>query len=88
MGLFTSGARATFVGVLLIIGAVIFLLSGLDVIRIGAMRSGQYIISSGADVLIAFALIAIGLAYLYSEVGKPGKPKYEVQLTEQTLGPK
>jgi hypothetical protein len=71
MALFASEAKTTFVGIALVVIAVIFLLSGLDIIRVGALRSGQYLVSSGADVVIAFILIAIGLAYVYSEAGKP-----------------
>ena len=88
MALFSSGAKTTFIGVVLIVFAVIFLLSGLDVLRIGILRSGQYLISGKVDVLIAFIMLAFGLAYIYSEVGKPGKPKYEVTLGEQTMNPK
>ncbi len=85
MVLFTGGAKNIFTGVVLIIAAVIFLLSGLDVIRMGVLRAGQYLVSAEADIIISFVLLAIGLAYIYSEVGKPGKPKYEVSLKEQTL---
>ena len=87
MALFTGGAKSTFIGVIFVVISIIFLLSGLDVIRIGIFSQGQYIFSSGADILIAFVLIVVGLGYIYSEVGKPGKPKYEVSLGEQKLHP-
>lgn len=85
MSLFTGGAKSTFIGVILIVIAVVFLLSGLDVIRLGIMKTGQQIISQEADILIAFVLMVVGLGYIYSEAGKPGKPKFEVTLGEQKL---
>jgi len=85
MALFTDSAKNTFIGVIFVIIAIVFLLSGLDVLRIGWMGNRYFIISEQFDVLIAFALIVIGLGYIFSEVGKPGKPKYEVTLGEQTL---
>ncbi len=88
MSLFTGGAKSTFIGVIFVVIAVVFLLSGLDVIRLGIMKAGQQIISREADILIAFVLMVVGLGYIYSEAGKPGKPKYEVVLGEQTMNPK
>ena len=85
MSLFDSGAKSTFLGVIFIVIAVVFLLSGLDIIRLGIMKAGQQIVSREADILIAFVLMVVGLGYIYSEVGKPGKPKFEVILGEQKL---
>lgn len=88
MALFTSGARSTFIGVVLIVLAVVFLLSGLDIFRIGVITKGQYFLSAQGDVIVSFILTIVGLAYIFSEAGKPGKPKYEVTLGEQTMNPK
>jgi uncharacterized membrane protein YozB (DUF420 family) len=85
MSLFDSGAKSTFIGVIFIVIAIVFLLSGLDIIRLGIMKAGQQIISREADILIAFVLMVVGLGYIYSEVGKP---KYEVTLGEQKMNPK
>ena len=80
MGLFSSGAKTTFSGIVFVVIAVIFLLGGL-----GFLRDGDPILSFEWDIIIAFLTLALGLAYIYSEVGKPGKPKFEMEIKETTV---
>ena len=80
MALFTSGAHTVFYGVALIALALVFFLSG-----VGVFKSNIHIFGGTADTVMAFVLVIVGVALVYSEAGKPGKPKYEVTLGEQKL---
>ncbi|MDP2973550.1 MAG: hypothetical protein Q8N60_00725 [Candidatus Diapherotrites archaeon] len=80
--LFDADARYLFYGVILIVLSVVFLLSSL-----GVFRSGDYIIGEQADFLLAFFLIIVGCAMVFSAAGKPGKPSFSVKLKEATTGP-
>lgn len=50
-----------FYGVAMVVGAVIFLISG-----IGALKNSFYILSPEADILIAFVLGLGGVAYIFN----------------------
>ena len=64
MALLSDGGKNTLFGVVLVIFAVIFLFSGLDLVDFS-------IFSDELDILFAFILIIVGMAYVFSEVGKP-----------------
>ncbi len=55
-----------FLGVALVALSVVFLLSGLGVFRVFGQT--QFVTSQNTDILIAFFALAIGLAYVYSEL--------------------
>jgi hypothetical protein len=78
--LYGSGATTTLTGAILIIVSVVFFLSGM-----GLFRNGFYIFDETIDVLVAFFALLIGMVYIFTEAGKPGKPKFKVQAKEQKL---
>ena len=55
-----------FLGAALVALSVVFLLSGLGVFRV--FGKTQFVVSQQMDIIVAFAALAIGLAYLYSEL--------------------
>jgi len=66
MTLLSEGGKNTLFGVILVIFAVIFLFSGLDLVDFS-------IFSDELDILSAFILIIVGMAYVFSEVGKENR---------------
>ncbi len=80
--LFDSDSRYLFYGIVLVVLSVVFLLSSLSV-----FKSGYHVVGEQADFLIAFFLIVVGCAMIFSAAGKPGKPSYTVKLKEATTGP-
>ncbi len=75
--LFDADARYIFYGVVLVVLSVVFLLSSL-----GVFRSGYYIVGEQADFLLAFFFIVVGCGMVFSAAGKPGKPKFDVNISE------
>ncbi|MBN1941495.1 MAG: hypothetical protein JW772_04920 [Candidatus Diapherotrites archaeon] len=78
MALFSDDSVVIFYGIIIVVMAVVFLLSSL-----GVFWKSTYIIDDRLDLVIAFILIVFGLALIFSQAGKPGKPKFEVSLGEQ-----
>ena len=58
----TKTSRDTVLGIFLVIGATIFLLSGL-----GFLFEGNPVISAEADTVLAFISLGIGLIIIFNE---------------------
>jgi len=75
--LFDADSRYLFYGIILVALSVVFLLSSL-----GIFRAGSYIVGQEFDFLLAFLFIIVGCAMVFSAAGKPGKPKFDVNISE------
>lgn len=65
MALFSDDSRTMFYGMILVVISIVFLLSSL-----GLFWKSTYIVDDKLDLIISFAFLVFGLAFVFSAAGK------------------